>query len=609
MFECDHSLDRAAEPLFVAIADKASHGKIRSWLDENGGSRLDSLCDQHGNRLLTAAASRGDAAMVATFLTLGASPDVQNLKGLTPLMTAASFSRLAVVKLLHKAGARLDLKLAESDGLDALGIAEAKGADAVAAYLRNAVSAALPVEHHAETGSLGWSFAAMATLAIAAAGYLLLQLMQPSSPVQRARAAVAIGRGTVSSPPHRKGMVGTRASPKSGAPHRTPNSRREQPSKEPRPSQGSLRTDTAVDCRSDNAAALSLDADGGAVECGEWSVARRGGKATFASRSCPEPRTSWTAEARADPIAEAPVLAATAMLPAASCEVTVTTGSPDASPRTPEHAIPALNVAPAPPCAPPALMTPEDTMMDASSNASSAVIHLAVSGIACTGCKLKVQHALQAQPAVSRVSIDFEHGLCRVVGAAALLDTRELCAAVRRLGVECVPAALGTPATLAGSPAAGSPRDLLRRLLILKQLPLEQKVVRFRCGCGCDGCICSGERLLRGDPGRPVSIGDLCQKIEAQVAALGGPDRKQIMTGSRSERHTRTPSSDIRALLSLEEVLEDLVLPCPCGKEQLSPPTAPTSSTDWDSRAVRVEAPSPSPGTPHVSPGGTSSYA
>ena len=212
--------------------------------------------------------------------------------------------------------------------------------------------------------------------------------------------------------------------------------------------------------------------------------------------------------------------------------------------------------------------------------------------------------------------------------------------------MHCVPASDSREAAPAPPGSPRERRDLLKRLRLLRKQPSGQVVRRFRCGCGCDGCICSGERLVRGDPGVELSIAELCRLVEEQLALPGwgcttrapsaaaeiaeiesassqgvasemaGDCMREIESAGRgtahdsaasptstrghsaaqrsASAHIRTPSSDIREMLSLEELLEGLMLPCPC--EESRPRSHGISPID--------------PATvSEVSPGGTSSYA
>ena len=143
---------------------------------------------------------------------------------------------------------------------------------------------------------------------------------------------------------------------------------------------------------------------------------------------------------------------------------------------------------------------------------------------------------------------------------------------------------------------------------------------------------------MRGDIGRDVTLGELCEQLESRISisdidtaipdpldksanpipsteALHGlrkrgrSSSKDLMTDTRlpaptaarddpssqavltSVMHRRTPSFVVREWLGLEELLEGLLLPCACESTQVSPAT---TSSSTDSR---------------MSPGGTSSYA
>ena len=295
-------------------------------------------------------------------------------------------------------------------------------------------------------------------------------------------------------------------------------------------------------------------------------------------------------------------------------------------------------------------------------------IHLSITGAYCDGCKVKAEHALAALPQVRRVMFNFASGDCLLIGSTSLpMDAAELCSAVRRLGLQCVPSGQDPLPTAAdavqGSDAGakeGAEIELAMTCLqMLRQFPREQIVRRYRCGCGCDGCVCSNERILRGDPGREISLGEIADMLETFLVSAGASaafaaaaaaeeegegeevpieeagvyegtkasqglrKRRSSSSGVREDessgaepleplattpalggcgpRHTRTPSFLVREWLGLEELLENLRLPCVCHTEIVC-----TTSSDEVSPGSNVSAMT---ADSYMSQGGSSSWA
>ena len=67
-------------------------------------------------------------------------------------------------------------------------------------------------------------------------------------------------------------------------------------------------------------------------------------------------------------------------------------------------------------------------------------------------------------------------------------------------------------------------------------------VKRYKCGCGCEGCICAAEPTVADDAGRDVTLGELCQRLEKNLQAFG----------------------DLSRVEARPEELATMRIPCPC---------------------------------------------
>jgi hypothetical protein len=67
-------------------------------------------------------------------------------------------------------------------------------------------------------------------------------------------------------------------------------------------------------------------------------------------------------------------------------------------------------------------------------------------------------------------------------------------------------------------PLGGNVLPLLHELSCA---PAGATVTRYQCGCGCEGCICSGERVVEGDEGQAFSLDELCSRIESNLTSFG----------------------------------------------------------------------------------------
>ena len=70
----------------------------------------------------------------------------------------------------------------------------------------------------------------------------------------------------------------------------------------------------------------------------------------------------------------------------------------------------------------------------------------------------------------------------------------------------------------------------------------EHVVKRYKCGCGCDGCICAAEPTVEDDTGCDVTLGELCLRLESSLRAFG----------------------DLSRVEANPEELALLRVPCPC---------------------------------------------
>ena len=175
-------------PFFALLTDGTAADLYQALYAHTAS--LNSLCDDYGFTLLTAASARGDVDVVSELLRRGANIDTRSPHGLTPIMAAASSRsphRLEVVKVLHSAGAGLSFRTA-SDGLDAIGIAESKGHADVAVYLRS------PPSQLPSRLVLGLSLAA--GLVIAALAALRLNFAGEAAPSIADRCARCLGGTT-----------------------------------------------------------------------------------------------------------------------------------------------------------------------------------------------------------------------------------------------------------------------------------------------------------------------------------------------------------------------------------------------------------------------------
>ena len=64
----------------------------------------------------------------------------------------------------------------------------------------------------------------------------------------------------------------------------------------------------------------------------------------------------------------------------------------------------------------------------------------------------------------------------------------------------------------------------------------------YKCGCGCEGCICAAEPTVADDAGRDVTLGELCQRLEKNLQAFG----------------------DLSRVEARPEELATMRIPCPC---------------------------------------------
>ena len=660
--------------IFDAIRGDRSSEVLRLIAD----SDADSFCDQFENTPLLASAARGDERLVIELMRRGSSLNTQNVHGMTALMAAASFNKANIVRILHDAGARLD-PTTKADGKDALGIATAKNAAAVTAYLRRLQTDTTSAEGAPEAPAAGWhtfklaAFSGWATLALPVLLAVLLLLWcicrrragearrdttrRHQRPQSKASAGAAYSKRLKPPSPKSK-LVGGGSAPvvgvsiRQGSPHRTsrlfvstlstasssPETRepaRNAPSMDPQPSK-------LVSSQSYTLQQMARDE--AASEASQWRTVVRGRLYRDVGRcneSSAGPESSPSAS-RVDTGSHEHASSTSLSDPSGGTQnsrrVNTSSSGSHRDANSDQHYSSRSSESAVEPVAPPAdIQTPEDGGdNEGAVGRAPTICRLSVSGLLCTGCKAKVEHALAALPAVSHVSVDLPSGeCCLTMNGSLLIDTSELINAVRKLGLQCVPREEG------GSPGPGGTPPLavlVQRLQMLRQYPAEQTVRRFRCGCGCDGCICSHERLMRGDIGRDVTLGELCEQLESRISisdidtaipdpldksanpipsteALHGlrkrgrSSSKDLMTDTRlpaptaarddpssqavltSVMHRRTPSFVVREWLGLEELLEGLLLPCACESTQVSPAT---TSSSTDSR---------------MSPGGTSSYA
>ena len=208
----------------------------------------------------------------------------------------------------------------------------------------------------------------------------------------------------------------------------------------------------------------------------------------------------------------------------------------------------------------------------AAGESAGAVVCLYVGGLHCGGCGRRVESTLESLPAVRSVTVDVPTGRCEVRGPDGdLLVPSVLCGVVAQLGFECHPASRQSnaahgavaPPMPRGSRnphgAVGAAARHRRTLQLLRTLPRERKVRRFTCGCGCEGCICSPEQVVRGDVGEVLSLEDMCNQLESTLKSLPGSQ------GEESAEETDA----LEGLLTngprdAELVLPALRLPCPC---------------------------------------------
>lgn len=87
---------------------------------------------------LATAIAKGDVDTVKKFIEYGADVNEKS-NGMTPLMIAARYNQVAIIKLLVEKGA--NLKLTDDKGLSALKYAELSNATQAADTIRNAISA------------------------------------------------------------------------------------------------------------------------------------------------------------------------------------------------------------------------------------------------------------------------------------------------------------------------------------------------------------------------------------------------------------------------------------------------------------------------------------
>ena len=96
------------------------------------------------------------------------------------------------------------------------------------------------------------------------------------------------------------------------------------------------------------------------------------------------------------------------------------------------------------------------------------------------------------------------------------------------------------------------PQVSRKALPLVQQVRKERVVRRFRCGCGCEDCICSSKRVLPGDEGCDVNLADLCARLEVHLSTFGDLSRVEA-----------TPD-DLGFTDEVADVLGALDLPCPC---------------------------------------------
>ena len=124
--------------------------KVVEWLRK--GVHVDALCsfededDSHYSGALHAAAANGQLAVIKEMLKWGASVDLPNSIGATPLMMAAAVcGHEPSVKALLRANANTELR--ESDGRTALQLAEDEGNTAIAELIRQHSSSPQHTNH------------------------------------------------------------------------------------------------------------------------------------------------------------------------------------------------------------------------------------------------------------------------------------------------------------------------------------------------------------------------------------------------------------------------------------------------------------------------------
>merc|ERR1712224_360957 len=101
--------------------------------------------------------------------------------------------------------------------------------------------------------------------------------------------------------------------------------------------------------------------------------------------------------------------------------------------------------------------------------------------------------------------------------------------------------------------AIGTPQKSERSttLSLMDELRSDTKPLRrYRCSCGCEGCVCSPTQVYRNDRGTDLSLADLCGRLEGTLGVSGSALESSFRDGGGSQE--------------LRHKLSNVSFPCGC---------------------------------------------
>jgi len=188
-----------------------------------------------------------------------------------------------------------------------------------------------------------------------------------------------------------------------------------------------------------------------------------------------------------------------------------------------------------------------------------------VEGMVCGGCATTVANALEEIDGVFGASVDLVESTAKVWSTSPRLDLAHVVEALATIGMKAylIPGLQAphqsittdaSPGTIYPVPIGRAPtrRQTSSNTLELMDELQQGTVRRYKCGCGCETCICSDKPIREGDVGQDISLHDFCDRLE----------RTQGLTGL--EAKILAADDDLSNNVALRDKLSKLSIPCGC---------------------------------------------